>query len=119
MLKGPDAEEFNINGKRDLGNLLTSVEYRLYNFYFFIQDKVFQYYVLYFGISVLGFSTHEIYYSLHLLDVVVRFPTLTNVIRSVTLNAQQLLMTGLLAFIIIYIYATISFFYLQDTVYDY
>ena len=75
--------------------------------------------MLYFGISFLGFYTHEIYYSFHLLDVVVRFPTLTNVIRSVTSNAEQLLMTGLLAFIIIYIFATISFFYLQDTVYDY
>jgi hypothetical protein len=118
-MKGPEAEDFNRDEKRDYGNFITLAEFHMYNVFFFLQDKTFQYYVLYFGISFLGFYTHEIYYSFHLLDVVVRFPTLTNVIRSVTLNAEQLLMTGLLAFIIIYIYSTISFFYLQDTVYDY
>lgn len=38
---------------------------------------------------------------------------------SVTSNATKLLSTGLLALIIIYIYTIVSFFYLQDTIYDY
>ena len=75
--------------------------------------------MLFFGISLLGFFSHEIFYSFHLLDVVVRFPSLGNVVKSVTTNSLQLGMTGLLALIIIYLYATVSFFYLQDTVYDY
>ena len=95
------------------------MEFHLYNLYFFFQDTTFQYYVLYFGISFLGFYAHELYYSFHLLDVIQRFPTLTNVIRSVTSNAEQLLMTCLLTVIIIYIFTTLSFFYLQDTVYDF
>jgi len=37
----------------------------------------------------------------------------------VTSNATQLLMTLLLGLIIMYIYAIIAFFYLQDTVYDF
>lgn len=119
MCKGPEAEEFNVGDEIDFGNKITKLEYNMYNYFFFIQDGTFRYYVLYFGISVLGFYTHEIYYSFHLLDVVVRFPTLSNVIKSVTSNAERLLMTGVLAMIIIYIFATISFFYLQDTVYDY
>jgi len=41
------------------------------------------------------------------------------VLKAVTSNAEQLLMTGMLAMIIIYIHATVSFFYLQDTIYDY
>ena len=36
-----------------------------------------------------------------------------------TSNATQLLMTLLLGVIVIYIYAVVAFFYLQDTVYDY
>jgi hypothetical protein len=48
-----------------------------------------------------------------------RFPELQNVVKSVTSNGTQLAMTALLALIIIYIYTTISFFYLQDTLYDY
>lgn len=120
LCKGPEADEFNIDKeKKDFGNAFTRSEFTLFNWYFFLQDGILQYYVLYFGISCLGFFTHEIYYSFHLLDVVVRVPTLTNVIRSVTSNADQLLMTGLLALVIIYIFTTISFFYLQDTIYDY
>ena len=36
-----------------------------------------------------------------------------------TQNAGKLIATGLLALVILYIYATISFFYLSDTIYDY
>ena len=41
------------------------------------------------------------------------------VVKSVTSNATQLLMTLLLGVIVMYIYAVVTFFYLQDTVYDY
>lgn len=119
MCKGPEADEFKMKKERNFGNLYTQMEHKMMDVYFFLQDGLFQYYVLFFGISMLGFFSHEIFYSFHLLDVVVRFPTLGNVVRSVTTNATQLMMTGLLALIIIYMYATVSFFYLQDTLYDY
>jgi len=51
--------------------------------------------------------------------VIQRFPALNDVLKAVTSNAEQLLMTGMLAMIIIYIHATVSFFYLQDSIYDY
>ena len=68
---------------------------------------------------MLGFFSDELFYSLQLLDVIVRFPALTDVVKAVTLNTNKLLSTGLLAGVIIYIFTTISFFYLQDTLYDY
>jgi hypothetical protein len=74
--------------------------------------------VLYFGISVLGFQIDQLYYSFHLLDVVVKFPTLANVVKAVTMNANQLAWTFLLMIITIYIFTTVSFFYMQDTVVD-
>jgi len=89
------------------------------NLYFFLSDRTFQYFILYFSISMLGFLSDELFYSLHLLDVVIRFPSLTDVVRAVTLNTNKLLSTGLLAMVIIYIFTTVSFFYLQDTLYDY
>jgi len=56
MCKGPQAEEFNMEkGKRDFGNNYTKFEATLFDIYFFLQDSLFQYYVLYFGISFLGF----------------------------------------------------------------
>ena len=37
MLKGPEAEEFNMNkGVRDFGNLYTKLECVLFNVYFFL-----------------------------------------------------------------------------------
>ena len=50
------------------------------NLYFFIQDSMFVYYVLYFGISVLGFLSEPLFYSFQLLDVLVRFDKLNDVI---------------------------------------
>lgn len=70
MCKGPEAEEFNIGGVQNFGNWFTKMEYKLFNIYFFLQDGIFQYYVFYFGISFLGFYTHELYYSFQLLDVI-------------------------------------------------
>lgn len=35
-------------------------------------DSMFQYYVLYFGISILGYISMDIFYSFHLLDIINR-----------------------------------------------
>ena len=78
LCKGPEAQEFNMDKdkgkKKNFGNKFTLAEYHITNIYFFLSDSMFQYYVLYFGISLLGFLADELYYSFHLLDVVIRFP---------------------------------------------
>jgi inositol 1,4,5-triphosphate receptor type 3 len=114
MTKGPEASEFNMDGKIFFGNCYTRFEYLMFNILFFIQDGTFIYYVLYFMISMLGFFYLDVFYALHLLDFITRSPTLQNVIKSVTLNGGQFLMTALLTATIIFIYTTIGFFYLQD-----
>lgn len=53
-----------------------------------------------------------------MLDVINRFPALQNVIKSVTLNANQLLMTSMLGAIIIYNYAIFAFLFLSDNYMD-
>ena len=80
LCNGPDANEFNLEKKRNFGNRFTAMEFHLTNFYFFIQDSMFVYYVLYFGISVLGFLAEPLFYSFQLLDVLVRFDKLNDVI---------------------------------------
>lgn len=118
MTKGPESPDFEDDGKLVFGNCYTKFEYYMFNILFFIQDGTFIYYCLYFAISMLGFFYLDIFYALHLLDFVTRSPTLQNVIKSVTLNGGQFLMTALLLFTIIFIYTTIGFFYLQDTYVD-
>ena len=86
MLKGPDAAEFNLTEQQTFGNFFTTSEHLMLNFNFFIQDATFQYYVLYFGISILGYISSDIYYSFHLLDVINRSPDLQNVMTAITQN---------------------------------
>ena len=86
MLKGPNCSEFNLGPTINYGNFFTWSEYKMLTFYFFIQDSTFQYFVLYFGISLLGKQSSSIYYSLHLLDVVNRSPILQNVMLAITQN---------------------------------
>lgn len=118
MCCGPESDLFRLNGEKNFGNWFVKLEYHCYNLYFFFQDGVFRYYVLYFAISIMGFTTHELFYSFHLLDVIQRSPTLINVTRSITSNLETLILTFVLGVIIFYIFAQISFFYLQDTLYD-
>lgn len=105
--------------KRNFGNLFTKIEAHLFDLYFFLQDFTFIYYVLYFGISFLGFYSNELFYSFHLLDVIPRFPTLQAVCKAVTANYKQLYMTFILILVVMYIYTTVQFFYMMETVYDY
>lgn len=124
MLKGPDATEFIEKDEhskeefRNFGNVVTWLEMKLLSVSFFLTDTLFQYYVLYFGISLLGFFSETIYYSFHLLDVITRFSALQNVVRAVTENIQSLSATFLLLVIIVYVYTSWTFFYIQDNMYD-
>jgi len=68
---------------------------------------------------MLGKQSSSIYYSFHLLDVINRSPILINVMKAITQNIYQTSLTGLLMMIFVYIYASLTFFYLQDGMYDY
>ena len=59
-----------------------------------------------------------VFYAFHLLDVIERFPTLKDVIRSVTMNIKQLLMTAMLGVILIYLYGVIAFMFIPDLYFD-
>jgi len=115
LTKGPEAHEFNLTEERVFGNAFTRLYYYMFNLWFFFSDFAFQYYLLYFMISMLGYFYIDMFYSFHLLDLITRFPTLQNAIKSATLNGDQLLMTGMLMVILIFIYAEVGFFYLSDT----
>jgi len=112
--RGKDAEEFHREGKRSFGHILTTMEYYWMSFIFLLEHPRFKYYLLYIFISLMGLYISKIFYCLHLLDIVGRSPTLQNIIQAVTLNRLQLLMTGLLGIILIYIYAVVGYFFLND-----
>jgi hypothetical protein len=60
--------------------------------------------------SVLGIAVSRVFFTFILLDIIDRSPILRNVVKSVSLNYVQLLMTFLLGAVIIYIYSMIGYY---------
>lgn len=120
--KGPFADEFWITdgeeSRRNFGSVFVWLDYIWIQITFIITDGMFKFFLVYIVISFLGILLSPIFYSFHLLDAVNWFPTLKNVIRSVTLRIEQLLITALLVVIIIYIFSVFGFSFLYDFYYD-
>ena len=74
--------------------------------------------IQYLAFSFQGLFQSPVFYAFHLLDVIERFPTLKDVIRSVTMNISQLLMTAMLGLILIYNYGVIAFMFIPDLFFD-
>ena len=115
---GPDHKIFQHNEQTNLGNWYTKFEYYWMSFRFLVSDFKFKYMIFYISISLMGFQVAEFVYSWHLLDIIQRSDTLKNVITSVTHNFKQLILTAFLGMIIIYVYAILGFYFLDDTYYD-
>lgn len=75
------------------------------------------YLLFYVTVSAMGLFLSDIVYCLHLLDIILRFPTLLNVIKAVTTNIGQLGLTTLLGVVIIYIYAIFAFYFSDSSFY--
>lgn len=90
--KGPFADEFWItDGEeswRNFGSVFVWLDYVWIQITFIITDGMFKFFLVYILISFLGILLSPIFYSFHLLDAVNWFPTLKNVIRSVTLRME-------------------------------
>ncbi|XP_048589146.1 inositol 1,4,5-trisphosphate receptor isoform X2 [Nematostella vectensis] len=79
-----------------------------------LTDKELILHLTYFGFGVLGLTVHTFFYSVLLLDVIFREDTLLNVIRSVTRNGRSIILTGILALIIVYMFSIVGFLFLKD-----
>jgi hypothetical protein len=93
-------------------------EYYWISLSFLISNGEFIFTVMYFVFSMQGLFQSPVFYSFHLLDVINRVPALQNIILTVTLNLEQLLMTGMLTMITIYILIVVYFIFLPDDLWD-
>ncbi|VDK64075.1 unnamed protein product, partial [Onchocerca ochengi] len=78
-----------------------------------LQDKGIWYHLAYLLICIQGLFVHPLFYALLLFDIVASEETLRNVIRSVTRNWRSIIMTGLLAVILVYLFSIIGYLYFQ------
>lgn len=107
--RGPDAEEFNKGEHPNFGNAITRLCYLGTSSKFVIMDPNFQYFVFYIVLCILGIYEYTLF-SVLLLDVIYKFPSLRNILSAVTTNWDQLAMTAMLGVILIYIYSVLGFY---------
>ena len=115
---GVEAREFNYYGRRNFGHLIVKLEYYWLSFTFILKNGTFRYFSTLIFLAVAGFVFSPAFYSFHLLDIIYRFPILRDVIKSVTLNFKDLLVTALFGFVLIYIFAVVGFEFLHDMYFD-
>jgi len=77
-------------------------------------DGVVAIHISYFVMSLLGNAITPFMQAYHLLDVVYKSATLGDVLKAVTFNAQQLMMTGLLVMIVLYFYAVMGILLMRN-----
>jgi len=78
LTQGPDANEFMIDdcedpNKRDFGHVILRLEYLWSSFSFVLSNGTIMFLIIYAVLSVLGLFVSPIFYSMQLLDVIVRF----------------------------------------------
>ena len=73
--------------------------------YFALSDVNVLYQIGYLCFSVLGTAAHPFFFSFHLLDILYRYPTLQNVIKSVTIPRKSLILSFLFIIILLYLYS--------------
>jgi hypothetical protein len=117
MTRGPDAEEFHRDGTRNLIHASTKMIYLYETFKILYSNGKFKYYCFY--IIICGLSLrYSIAFSILLLDIIFRFPTLGNVLAAVTKNSNQILMTCMLGVILIFILSYSGFLVDEDNFWD-
>ncbi|OQR94800.1 ryanodine-inositol 1,4,5-triphosphate receptor Ca2 channel (RIR-CaC) family protein [Thraustotheca clavata] len=102
-----DRDEFVIlSGKDKLRNAILSIR-------FLLIDPLLVYYTLLILISVLGTYYHPLYFSFHVLDIINRSQELKNVLRAIVIPGKSLLLIFALYLLLVYIFATIGFYYFR------
>lgn len=69
-------------------------------------------------LAIAGFIFSPAFYSFQLLDVISRFPLLQDVIRSVTQNFKDLMVSALFGLVVVYIFAALGFMFFHDMFID-
>ena len=88
--------------------LIDTIPSSLWATYFVLFDARTIYYALFIVFSLLGRFVSLAFFSFHLMDITTRYSTLINVVRSVTMNKTQVLVTFLLGAAVIWVYTVIG-----------
>lgn len=90
------------------------VVYHILSSCFFISDTVVFLHLVYLLFGICGNLISPFFICFHLVDLVYTSETLKNVLRAVTFNGQQLMMTAMLGLLILWMYSIIAFTMLRQ-----
>jgi len=112
LTRGPEMAGMN-DGE---AGFLAVVMYYIISFQYLMEDTVVLVHLTYFVMACLGWWD-QFFFAYHLVDIVYGSETLKNVLRAVTFNGIQLLMTAFLCLILLYFYTIIEFTMLRNSFY--
>ena len=115
--RGPSAKIFKKNDILSFGNKYTRFIYYWESICLLFRNNKFKIVLWNVLISIIGskLPNSEWIYSLLLLDIIHRYQILQNIIKAVTYNWRQLVMTALLGFVLMFIFSAYAFFFIDDT----
>ncbi|KRX28175.1 Ryanodine receptor 44F [Trichinella nelsoni] len=92
--------------------------YQIWKLGVIFTDGSFQYLLMYLFFSAVGIW-NPFFYAGHLIDVVISFPMLQTILKSVTHNGKQLILTVMMVLVVVYLYTVLAFnffrkFYVQE-----
>jgi len=108
--KETDAEKIVVQTQIVSISLLDRLKFLFSRIHYMLIETYMLYFLVMLTFALLGTFFSKVFFAFLLFDVVDRSVILNNVIKSVTQNYKQLLMTVVLGVIMIYIYATIGYF---------
>ena len=110
----PHDEDFELIKK---GNVPKSFRGRVVSLYYLFTDGIILYRTLYFLFAFASIVLHNgpLLTVFHLFDVVIKSSLLKYVLKSVTENWLQLVLTAILAVVVVYIYSIIGFIFFRDS----
>lgn len=72
------------------------------------------YYIAYGVLAIFGVAIHPLFFTFHLTEIFIRYPTLKNVINSVWYPRVQIGLAFLLFIILVYFFSIIGYLYFVD-----
>ena len=83
-------------------------------FFIFLQDIEVIYYIAYGLLAVLGTFLHPFFFTFHLTEIIIRYPTLKNVLKSVSIPRKQFYLTFILFLIFVYSFTILSYTFFHE-----
>ncbi|EGR30411.1 MIR domain protein [Ichthyophthirius multifiliis] len=101
--------------KKDKINLLKYIIRFIKTIYLLLSDFYVLYYIIYGITAIVGLSYTPFFFVFHLFDILVRFPELLNVVRSVYIPRKPIMYTYFLFLVLLYVFSLFGYYWLRES----